>query len=342
MDLTLDLGPMRFPTAFIAALLLSLYFTPLIRRGAIKYEVLDRPDDKLKTHKEATPYLGGIAVFLSFLFSLAFTYDFTSPILGILLSASIVVMLGLFDDLKVLTPSVKLAGQIIAALVCVKAGVMVKLTFLPDWAAVAFTVFWLVGTTNAFNLIDVSDGLASGVAAIAGTFFYVVALWNGDTAIAMMTLALVGSALGFLAYNRAPARIYLGDAGSMFLGFMLGALAMNGHYTFRHPIAAFAPIIILGVPIFDTLFVMGARAVRRIPLMRGSPDHYAVRLRNHGYRPAVIALISYIAAGLLGAAALIMCVVSWQGASIIAGAVALLAVGVVLRLRQLGRGPEKG
>lgn len=339
MDLTLDLGAMRYPTAFIAALLISLYFTPLIRRGAIHYKVLDNPDSALKQHREPTPYLGGVAVYLSFLFSLAFTYDFNAQILAILLSASIVVMLGLFDDLKVLSPTVKLAGQLVAALVCVKAGVMVKLTFLPDWVALLFTVFWLVGATNALNLIDVSDGLASGVAAIAGTFLYVVSLWNGDTPIAMMTLALVGAALGFLYYNRAPAKIFLGDAGSMFLGFMLGALAMSGHYTFKHPVAAVAPVLILGVPIFDTIFVMGARAVRRIPLMRGSPDHFAVRLRNHGYRPVVIALISYVASGLLGAAALLICVVSWQAALIIAGVVALFAAGVVLRLRQLGRGP---
>src|SRR5688572_25422998 len=109
---------MRFPTAFLAALALSLYFTPLIRRGAIHYQVLDNPDANLKKHREPTPYLGGISVFLSFLFALAFTYDFTAPILGILLSAAIVVMLGLFDDLKVLSPSVKLAGQLVAALVC--------------------------------------------------------------------------------------------------------------------------------------------------------------------------------------------------------------------------------
>jgi UDP-GlcNAc:undecaprenyl-phosphate GlcNAc-1-phosphate transferase len=339
LDLTLDLGAMRYPTAFIAALAISLYFTPLIRRGAIHYKVLDNPDSALKQHREPTPYLGGIAIYLSFLFSLAFTYDFNAPILALLLSASIIVMLGLFDDLKVLSPTVKLAGQLVAALVCVKAGVMVKLTILPDWIALLLTVFWLVGATNALNLIDVSDGLASGVAAIAGTFLYIVALWNGDTPIAMMTLALVGSALGFLAYNRAPAKIFLGDAGSMFLGFMLGALAMNGHYTFKHPVAAIAPVLILGVPIFDTVFVMGARAVRRIPLMRGSPDHFAVRLRNHGYRPVVIALISYVASGLLGAAALLMCVVSWEAALIILGVVALLAAGVVLRLRQIGRGP---
>src|SRR5215472_1030524 len=242
-------GAMRYPTAFIAALLLSLYFTPQIRRGAIRYNVVDHPDQDLKQHRAPTPYLGGIAIYLSFLFALGFTYDFTSPVLGLLLSASIVVMLGLFDDLKVLGPIAKLLGQIVATLVLIKSGIAIDLKFLPDWADRVFTVVWLVGLTNAINLIDVSDGLAAGVSAIAGVFLYVVMLWNGDTTFAMLALALVGSTLGFLAYNRAPAKIFLGDAGSMFLGFMLGALAMNGHYTFNHPFAATAPLAILGVPI---------------------------------------------------------------------------------------------
>lgn len=340
MALTLDLGAMRYPTAFIAAFLLSLYFTPLIRRGAIAYNVVDVPDSNLKQHKQATPYLGGIAIYLSFLFSLAFTYEFTKPVLGLLLSASIVVMLGLFDDLKVLTPTVKLAGQLVAALVLVKAGISIRLTFLPQWIALILTVIWLVGLTNAINLIDVSDGLAAGVSSVAGIFLYIVMLWNGDTTFGMVTLALVGAALGFLAYNRAPASIFLGDAGSMFLGFMLGALAMNGHYTFKHVAAAGAPIVILGVPIFDTIFVMGARILRGIPVMRGSPDHFAVRLRNHGYRPSVIALIGYVASGLLGAAALTMCVVSEVAALAVGAIIAFFGILAAFALWRLGRSPD--
>jgi UDP-GlcNAc:undecaprenyl-phosphate/decaprenyl-phosphate GlcNAc-1-phosphate transferase len=334
----IDLGPMRFPAAFIVALLLSLYFTPLIRKGAIRYDVVDRPDKNLKQHREPTPYLGGVAIYLSFLFALAFTYQFSGPILAILLSASIVVMLGLFDDLKVLTPGVKLAGQLVAAFVLVKGNVTIQLSFMPDWLRMIVTVFWLVGMTNAINLIDVSDGLAAGVASVAGMFLYVVSLWNGDTQFAMMTLSLVGATLGFLAYNRPPARIFLGDAGSMLLGFMLGAIAMNGRYTFNHRVASLAPVVILGVPLFDTLFVMIERAMRRIPLMRGSPDHFAVRLRNHGRPAIVIALIAYAASGLLGAAALSMCVVDAEVAAVILALVAAAAVVTALYLRRIGRG----
>lgn len=341
MDLTPDLGKLRYPITFILALGLSLYFTPLIRRGAIKYGVVDAPDDRLKKHDQPVAYLGGIAVYVSFLFALAFTYDFTSEVVALLLGTSIVVMLGLFDDLKVLTPGVKLAGQIVAALVLVKAGLMIRLWFLPDWLMLGVTVLWLVGMTNAINLIDVSDGLAGGVASIAGIFLYVIALWNGADTIAVLTLALVGATLGFLAYNRPPAKIFLGDAGSMLLGFMLGALAMKGRYAVEHRLAAAAPVIILGVPIFDTIFVMGARAVRGLPLMRGSPDHFAVRLRKHGVRPGVIALIAYVASGLLGGLALALVRFELEVATAILVALALAVGAVVVALWRMGRGPDE-
>lgn len=342
MDLiTLDLGDFRYVAAFLAALGVGLYFTPVIRKGAIRYGVVDNPDGKLKQHAQPVAYLGGVAIYLSFLFAVALTYEFTSEVLGLMLAASIVVMLGLFDDLKVLSPGVKLIGQIIAALVLVKADIMIRLTFLPDWAALALTVFWLVGLTNALNLIDVSDGLAGGVASIAGIFLYVVSIWNGHTTIAMLALALVGSTCAFLAFNRPPATIYLGDTGSMFLGFMLGALAMSGHYTFNHRVAAVAPVILLGVPIFDTFYVMGVRAVRGIPLMQGSPDHFAVRLRRNGWSAAAIATLSYSASGALGATALALCLVPQETAIVILVALAGATFLVVLALWRLGRGPTR-
>ena len=341
MDLNVDLGDFRYIAAFLTAVLVGLYFTPVIREGAIRYGVVDNPDGKLKQHERPVAYLGGVAVYLSFLFSVSLTYEFTAEVLGLMLAASIVVMLGLFDDLKVLSPSAKLVGQIIAVLVLVKAGIMIRLTFLPDWAALALTVFWLVGLTNALNLIDVSDGLAGGIACIAGIFLYVVSIWNGHTTIAMLTLALVGSTCAFLAFNRPPATIYLGDTGSMFLGFMLGALAMSGHYTFNHRTAAVAPVVMLGVPIFDTLYVMGVRAVRGIPLMQGSPDHFAVRLRRNGWSAATIATMSYTVAGLLGGLSLSLCLVPERMAVAILVALAVATLLVVLGLWRLGRGPTR-
>jgi UDP-GlcNAc:undecaprenyl-phosphate/decaprenyl-phosphate GlcNAc-1-phosphate transferase len=341
MDLTRELGSFAYPITFIVALALSLYFTPMIRRGAISYGVVDAPDGKLKQHAEPVAYLGGIAIYISFLFALAFTYEFNEDVVALLLGSSIVVMLGLFDDLKVLTPPVKLAGQIVAALVLIKAGIMIKLDFIPSALNLVLTVFWLVGITNAINLIDVSDGLAAGVASIAGLFLFVIMVWNNQIIFATMSLALVGATLGFLAYNRPPAKIYMGDAGSMLLGFLLGAIAMKGRYTVEHPLAAVAPIVILGVPIFDTLFVMGARLARGLPLMHGSPDHFAVRLRNYGVRPGIIALIAYISGAVLGGSALAICRFDLEVAIVLVCLLALATGGVVLRLWRMGRNPTE-
>ena len=341
IDLTLDLGAARYPTAFVLALLISLYFTPIVRRAAFKYGVLDVPNTKLKTHKEPTPYLGGVSIFLSFLFALALTVEGNLPpqITGILLSASIIVMLGLFDDLKVLSPKVKLFGQAIAVLVLVKAGIMVQLSFLPGWANLALTFFWVIGITNAINLIDVSDGLAAGITAIAGTFLYIIALMRVPDVIPMLVLPLIGSTVGFLAYNRPPAKIYMGDTGSMFLGFMLGAIAMIGKYTDgHHRVAWIAPIIILGIPIFDTLFVMVVRLIRGIPMMSGSPDHFAVRLRNNGFSAGAIAGLSYLAAVILGISGLVICHFEQQTALTVAGCISFAVILVIFALKKIGRG----
>jgi len=282
-------------------------------------------------------YLGGVAIYLSFLFALAFTHVFDERVLALLLAASIIVMLGLFDDLKVLAPGAKLAGQAVATGVLIKADIMIRLSFLPDGVALALTLLWLLGTTNAINLIDVSDALAGGVAFVACGFLFVVAFWNGHTGLAVLALALMGSTLGFLIFNRPPASIYLGDTGSMFLGFTLGALAMSNHYTFVHPWAALAPVLILGVPIFDTLFVMGVRLYLGIPVMRGSPDHFAVRMRRRGFGRWSIAGLGMSASAALGGTALAICVSPAQVAIGLLAVVAATALAAVVVLLRMGR-----
>ncbi|MEM9115271.1 MAG: MraY family glycosyltransferase [Myxococcota bacterium] len=326
---------LRLPLTLAVALGLSLYFTPVIRRGALKYGVVDAPDGQLKVHAQPVAYLGGVAIFLSFLFALAVTYDFTERVLALLLASAIIVMLGLFDDLKVLSPGAKILGQLVATSVLVKADIMIRLAFLPEPVALILTCLWLVGTTNAINLIDVSDGLAGGVAVIAAISLSVVATWNGATDLAVMAVALIGASLGFLVFNRPPATIYLGDTGSMFLGFMLGALAMTNHYTFVHPLGALAPVLILGVPIFDTLFVMVVRRAKGRPVMQGSPDHFAVRLRKAGFGRWPVAGSGYAAGGLLGAGGLTICLVDAQMALAILGGLLLLTTGVVVVLLRI-------
>ena len=291
---------------FILAAALSLYITPIVRKGALQYDIVDRPDGKLKQQKQPVAYLGGIAVYLAFLLALALTFELSREILGILLSGTIVVILGIIDDFKVLPPKVKFLGQAIAALVLIKSGVYIKLVFLPSWLCLVLTFCWLLAITNAFNIIDVMDGLAAGIGCVAAGILFIVAIVNQHHVIATLTVALAGALLGFLKYNFAPAQIYLGDTGSLFIGLILGALAMIGSYTQNNVVACIAPVIILGIPIFDTLFVIYIRWLRGLPIIYGRPDHFALRLRKWRLSTRQTVIISYSAGFILGLLSLVL------------------------------------
>ena len=318
---------------FALAAILSAVFTPRVREAAIRFGIVDRPDGRLKNHREPVAYLGGLAICLSFLLAVALTFSFTDEVLGLLLAGSIVVILGLVDDLGELGPWTKLAGQLVAILVLLKSGIYIKLTFLPEPLAMALSVVWLLGITNAFNLIDIMDGLSAGTAMVAAVILAVVSDLNNGTVYATLLVALAGSCLGFLRYNFEPAKIYMGDTGSMFLGLLLGAMAMGNSYTDRNPVAALAPALILGVPIFDMLFVMIIRRARGLPVMLGSPDHVALRLRKWRWNTRQTVVASYVATALLGAAGVAMTLLALEGALIVLGSVSFsaLIVGVLLR-----------
>ncbi len=289
---------------FILALFLSMYLTPLVINAAIKYDIVDRPDGRLKQHDKPVAYLGGLAIYLSFLFSLALTFDFGQEVLGLLLAGTIIVLLGIIDDMKALGPKLKLAGQAVAVFVLMKSGIYIKIVFLPYAVCLILTFVWLLATINAFNIIDVMDGLSTGTGVVIAAVLFVVALINRRPTIAIMTICLAGAMLGFLRYNFSPARMYLGDAGSMFLGLMLGALAMIGSYTDHNYAGVVAPAIILGVPLFDTVFVMYIRRLRGMPVIYGSPDHFALRLRKWRLTTKQTVLVSYAISLLLGLAGL--------------------------------------
>ncbi|KPJ58988.1 MAG: hypothetical protein AMJ42_02350 [Deltaproteobacteria bacterium DG_8] len=295
---------------FTLAFLLSLYLTPLVKKAALQFGIIDKPDGKLKQHRAPVAYLGGLAVYLSFLISLALTFSFDREVLGILLAGTIVVVLGLIDDFGVLSPVVKLLGQCIAILVLIRSGIYIKLEFLPWYVSFPLSFLWLIGITNAFNIIDVMDGLSSGVGLICSLILFVVGIWNESIIIAIMAISLGGSLLGFLYYNFEPAKIYLGDTGSMFIGMMMGALAMIGHYTSSSNLACLAPVIMLGIPIFDTLFVIYIRWSRGMPIIAGSPDHFALRLRKWRLSTKQTVIASYIISAMFGCVALLLMSVS--------------------------------
>jgi UDP-GlcNAc:undecaprenyl-phosphate/decaprenyl-phosphate GlcNAc-1-phosphate transferase len=270
---------------FLLALALSLALTPLAARLARRWGWLDHPDQKLKKHVQPVPYGGGVAVFAAFILALAaFKFWESSTLIGVVgvtAGTSLIVLLGLIDDRLQLSPAAKFAGQMLAAVVLYACNM--RLQFIePPLLSLLLGVLWVVGVTNALNLIDIMDGLAAGTAAIAAAVFFLIAAQNGRYNDMYILAALGGAVLGFLPYNFPRARVYLGDTGALMLGFVLSSIAMGEAYTRVNPLAVLTPILILGVPIFDTLFIMFLRHRRGVSMFRGSPDHLALRLVKTG------------------------------------------------------------
>ncbi len=329
------MNPLLLASTAGLAFLLSLYGVPIARRAALKYGIVDAPDGRLKHQREPVPYFGGLAIYLAFLMSLAFTFEFRHDVLGIILGGTIVVMLGLIDDFGVLTPWTKLVGQLLAVFVLIKSGIRIEIAAFPDWLDLLLTVFWMVGLINAFNLLDIMDGLSAGVGAVSATCLLVVALLQGDQTIAFVLAALIGSVLGFLKYNWQPARIYMGDTGAMFIGLLLGAMGMIGKYPSDHPLSLLTPVFILGIPIFDTLFVMYIRYQRGLPIFWGSPDHIAVRLRHWGLSVPQIVVASYAATALMGGVGLTMMMVSEEAAWGLCLGTVMMLLGATFVLKRI-------
>lgn len=296
---------LTYLAVYVLAFLLALYGTPIARTAALRFGVVDHPDGRLKNQKEPVPYLGGLAIYLGVLIPLCLFYTFDTRLLAILLAGTLVLLLGLIDDFGVLTPAAKFIGQIIAAIVLVKGDVLIRIQSLPPSWNFILTVLWLVGMANALNIIDIMDGLAAGIALCSSICLFVVAVLNGHSMIAIFTISLVGSLAGFIPYNFKPARIYMGDTGSMFLGLTLGALSIIGDYSQFNRLAFFNPLIIFGVAIFDTIFVMILRVLKGRSPFLGSPDHFAIRLQRKGWPVKRIVLLSYALALILGALALL-------------------------------------
>ena len=317
-----------FALAFSTALGLSLFITPLTIRVASKFGIVDKPDGRLKKHETATPYLGGLAVAASFVIAFGVlttpqTTDYQA--MGILTGCLMVLLLGLYDDLGDLSPSVKFLGQLLAAVVIYKGGVQVDIASLPEWVNLALTLLWVTGVANAFNIIDVMDGLAAGTAMIASMFLFVIALVVEDRqTVPFMSITLLGALAGYLRFNFRPARIFLGDTGSLFIGFMIASLSMVVSYTDHNRLALAAPVVLLSVPIFDTVFVAVHRARKGIPFFRGSPDHFALRLRHAGWTVPQIVLRTYVVASVLGLLALGLVFGPLKGGTFVLGIAGLL------------------
>lgn len=278
----MELGTWSYVGAFLVSLGLSLGLTPLALRVALKREVLDQPGD-YKVQESPIPYLGGLAIVLSFSMAILIATLIAPPPGGareliVLLGMAILLsFMGLGDDIRGIHPLLRFGLEVGAALVIWWSGVGVAVVQNP-WGDGVLTVLWIVGITNAFNLLDNMDGLSAGIAAIAAATFFVLAVMNGQVAVAGLSIALCGCALGFLRSNFHPARIYMGDAGSLFLGFMLAVIGIKLHFDAPREITFMVPILVLGIAILDTTLVTISRAMHRRSLFSGGRDHISHRL----------------------------------------------------------------
>ncbi|MBZ5587287.1 MAG: undecaprenyl/decaprenyl-phosphate alpha-N-acetylglucosaminyl 1-phosphate transferase [Acidobacteriia bacterium] len=328
------MSPVLVVLGFVLAFVLGLYFTPLARQAALRFGIVDTPDGKLKQQVEPVPYLGGLAVFLAYLVALGLVFSFNGLLLGLLLAGTLTLLVGLVDDFGVLTPAAKIAGQAIAVFVLLRSGAVIELAEVPQGLRWPLAALWLFAVCNAFNLLDVMDGLAAGVGAVAALAFGVVALSTGEYPEAAASLALAGALCGFLVFNVHPARIYLGDAGSLAVGLTLGALAIAIRWSEKSPAGFLAPLAILGVPLADTAYVSILRARAGKPFWYGSPDHFPLRLRalmggNVGKAASAVIALAAVGAGVGVGTALLW---SWQvGVWMLGGyAFAVLLLLVVL------------
>ncbi len=330
---------MKYLEVFGLALLFSVLLVPAARALALRLGIMDRPDKNLKKHKNPVPYLGGAAIFFAFFLALFLERMLDAGSLkglaGLVIGSSMMFLLGLADDLKKLSVPFKFLVQILAALVLVIFGI--KIEFLGnDILNVLVTVLWMVGLTNAFNLTDIMDGLSSGIALAAAMMFFIIGTAAGKIFSPLAALALAGAVLGFLFYNYPPAKIFMGDAGSLFVGYLLAALSITESYSGTNNYAVLAPVVILGIPVFDTLFVMWMRWKQGKPVYYGSPDHFPLRLRRFGLSVKQVLLSVYSAGILLAFAGYAVTRVSPAVSLLIYGFLAGTALFLAKKLSRIG------
>lgn len=266
--------------SFTLALFLSIYGTPVTQKVAHRYQLLDFPDGKLKRQREPVPYMGGVIIYFAFISPASLLFQFNKELLGILFASSILLVVGLFDDLKALSPGIKFLFQMVATYILIKSGIFINLAILPPWLNSILSFIWILSIINAFNIIDIMDGLSSSVGVITSLTIFIISLYNDNFLISILSLSLTASLLGFLKFNWEPAKIYLGDAGSMFLGLVIGALTIMGDYSNYNDLAFISGLLILSIPLFDITYVIILRLLKRKNPFFGSPDHFALRLKK--------------------------------------------------------------
>ncbi|UCB57015.1 MAG: hypothetical protein JSV30_07405 [Candidatus Omnitrophota bacterium] len=296
---------MTYSLAFISALILSLFLTPVVIKIAYKFGCVARPHE-FRWHKNTTALLGGIGIYIAFIIPFLLLIKIDMKMAGFLAGVSVIFLLGLIDDIFHIKPQLKLIGQIFASCIVLAFGISFEITPL-KWVILPLTIFWIVGITNAFNLLDNMDGLACGIAFISSSFLFAYSLLNGLHIVALLSIILAGSSLGFLRYNFYPARIFMGDCGSQFLGMAIAVIAIigtSGHIS-NLIVTLAIPVLILGVPIFDTTFVTLMRRFKGQAVSQGGKDHTSHRLVLLGLSERKTVLLLYLLSILFGLIALL-------------------------------------
>jgi UDP-GlcNAc:undecaprenyl-phosphate GlcNAc-1-phosphate transferase len=312
--------PMPYLTAFSLALVGSLILTPVAERLAVRMGAMDAPDPR-KVHHVPTPRWGGLAVAAGVLLSVVLTLllyrqaqaylDFRTQryLTGILAGGCLMLLLGMLDDRFNLPAKVKLMGQILIAVILIKSGVVITFltipgmgfVYLPAWLSWGLSLLWIVGITNAINLLDGLDGLLSGVSTIVAFLFFVVALLKGQFVVALVMASLAGACGGFLRYNYNPARIFLGDSGSLLLGMLFASLSIVGALKVTTTAAIFVPVLFLGLPIFDTSFAILRRFLAGRPIFSPDKEHVHHQLLARGMSVKQAVMLIYAICFTLGA-----------------------------------------
>ena len=320
--------------ALAMAAVIAFAVTPVVKALAGKIGAIDVPRDNRRMHDHPIPRLGGLAIFLGFILSVLIFLPITTAMRGMLMGSVIIVILGVFDDVKNLPARFKFVVQIMAALVAVYAGNRIEVISNPNvfsdnpyWTlgvwSIPVTVIWIVAITNAVNLIDGLDGLACGVSTIGILTMYTISVLLAEVDVVVAMAALAGACIGFLPYNLNPAKIFMGDTGSMLLGYLLAAFSVQGLFKFYAVISFAVPFLMLGLPIFDTTFAIVRRLAHGQSPMHADRGHVHHRLIDMGFDTKQSVAILYALSAVLGLSAV---VVATSGES----KVIILAIAVLL------------
>lgn len=334
--------------SFVLAFIITFCSTPIAKRIAFKIGAVDIPKDNRRMHKKPIARLGGLAIVSGFFISLLFNiagaafdikgiFEPDRQFWGMLAGVAVIIGVGIIDDMKPLSAKIKFVFQLLAALIVVLTGTTIQVVTNPfsqigmselsPYVSYPLTVLWIVGITNAINLIDGLDGLAAGVSSISSLSLFFVSVIMVDLNTAIVTAALAGSALGFLPYNFNPARIFMGDTGATFLGFTLGVISIQGMLKSYAAIALAIPILVLGLPLFDTAFAIVRRLIQRKSIMEADRGHLHHRLIDMGLSHKQSVVVMYIASAALGLCAIVLAEKGILGAIILFIAVSVFIIG---------------